>query len=84
MSVEIIKKEIARFLNCETPEVMAIKGKWGTGKTYTWNEFLKESQQNKKIKLKTYSYVSLFGINSLDDFKYAIFETRKSIVIWLH
>lgn len=74
MSVEIIKKEIARFLNCETPEVMAIKGKWGTGKTYTWNEFLKESQQNKKIKLKTYSYVSLFGINSLEEFKYAVFK----------
>ncbi|MFI3119593.1 MAG: hypothetical protein QX203_06410 [Methylococcaceae bacterium] len=74
MSVEIIKKEIARFLNCETPEVMAIKGKWGTGKTYTWNEFLKESQQNKQITLKTYSYVSLFGINSLEEFKYAVFK----------
>jgi hypothetical protein len=74
MSVEIIKKEIARFLNCETPEVMAIKGKWGIGKTYTWNEFIKESQKNEKINFKTYSYVSLFGINSLEEFKYAIFK----------
>src|SRR5262249_21129001 len=51
-----------------------ISGHWGVGKTYAWNRFLKDAQAAKKIALPRYSYVSLFGINSLDEFKYAIFE----------
>lgn len=76
MSIETVKKEITRFLESETPEVMAIKGKWGTGKTHLWNDLLKTNKD--KIKLEKYSYVSLFGINSLDVFKYAIFENTVS------
>jgi hypothetical protein len=76
MSIETIKSEITRFLESETPEVMAIKGKWGTGKTHLWNKLLKENKE--KIKFEKYSYVSLFGINSLDIFKYAIFENTVS------
>jgi hypothetical protein len=72
MSIETIKTEITRFLESEPPEVMAIKGKWGTGKTHLWNKLLGENKD--KIKFGKYSYVSLFGINSLDVFKYAIFE----------
>ncbi|PPD44690.1 MAG: hypothetical protein CTY16_11375 [Methylobacter sp.] len=74
MSIEIIKSQIDKFLSSETPEVMEIKGKWGVGKTYSWNKFLLDAKNNNRIKLKKYSYVSLFGINSLDAFKYAIFE----------
>jgi hypothetical protein len=74
MSIEVIKSQIDKFLSNETPEVMAIKGSWGIGKTYSWNKFLKEAQNSRRIKLEKYSYVSLFGINSLDAFKYAIFE----------
>ena len=74
MSIEVIKSQIDKFLSNEIPEVMAIKGSWGIGKTYSWNKFLKEAQNSKQIKLEKYSYVSLFGINSLDAFKYAIFE----------
>lgn len=76
MSIETIKTEIIRFLESETPEVMAIKGKWGTGKTHLWNKLLGENKD--KIKFGKYSYVSLFGINSLDVFKYAIFENAAS------
>ena len=74
MSIEIIKSQIDKFLSNETPEVMAIRGSWGIGKTYSWNKFLVEAKENSRITLKKYSYVSLFGINSLDAFKYAIFE----------
>lgn len=74
MSVEVIKSQINNFLSNETPEVMAIKGKWGIGKTYSWNKFLKEAKVNGQIEFEKYSYVLLFGINSLDTFKYAIFE----------
>ena len=74
MSIDIIKSQIANFLQCNTPEVMAIKGRWGIGKTYSWNKFLLEAKKSNRIALKKYSYVSLFGLNSLDAFKYSIFE----------
>ena len=71
MSIEIIKSQIIRFLETDTPEVMAIRGKWGIGKTFTWNKYLNNAKD--KIKLENYSYVSLFGINSVDSLKQAIF-----------
>lgn len=74
MSVAIIKGKIYQFLSTDTPEVMAIKGEWGVGKTFSWKKFLQDAKSENKIELDRYSYVSLFGINSLDAFKYAIFE----------
>jgi len=55
-------------------EVLCIRGKWGVGKTYTWDKQLEAAQQEKTVKLPRYSYVSLFGVNSLDELKFAIFE----------
>ena len=74
MSLDVAKEQIERFLNTDSPEVMAIKGAWGVGKTYTWNKLLKEANQNQKIKYNKYSYISLFGINSLESLKYSVFE----------
>ncbi|WP_321366138.1 P-loop NTPase fold protein [uncultured Desulfuromusa sp.] len=74
MSIDILESQIARFLASEAPEVMSIKGAWGVGKTYAWNKYLVNAKNQKKIALKKYSYVSLFGINSLDDLKFSIFE----------
>lgn len=75
MPIELIKQEINRFLASPEPEVLAIKGPWGIGKTYGWNRYLKEANEKHQIGLKRYSYVSLFGINSLAFLKYAIFES---------
>lgn len=82
MSVEVIKDQIFQFLSSDQPEVMAIKGEWGVGKTYSWKKFLKEACAENKLNLERYSYVSLFGINSLEAFKYTIFENviKKEIV----
>lgn len=74
MAIEIIQNQIARFLASEAPEVMSIKGTWGVGKTYAWNTYLNVAKNQNKIALGKYSYVSLFGINSLDDLKFSIFE----------
>jgi hypothetical protein len=74
MSVEVIKDQIFQFLSSEQPEVMAVKGEWGVGKTFSWKKFLKEACDGNKVSLERYSYVSLFGINSLEAFKYTIFE----------
>ena len=74
MSIKVIKDQIFRFLSSDTPEVMAIKGEWGAGKTYSWKKFLNEANSEDIVILERYSYVSLFGINSLEAFKYTIFE----------
>ena len=74
MSIDIIEHQIGRFLASEAPEVMSIKGAWGVGKTYAWNKYLINAKNQKKIILRKYSYVSLFGINSLEDLKFSIFE----------
>ena len=66
MLTELIENEIARFLASPEPEAVCLRGKWGVGKTYTWNKFLVDAQKAKKIGLNKYSYVSLFGLDSLD------------------
>jgi hypothetical protein len=74
MSINVIKSQIKKFLATNTPEVMAIKGAWGVGKTYSWKKFLCEAKTDSSIALNRYSYVSLFGVNSLEALKYTIFE----------
>jgi len=74
MSVELVKEEIARFLTRTEAEVLCIRGKWGVGKTYTWSKAIEAAQRANAIRLPRYSYVSLFGVGSLDELKFAIFE----------
>jgi hypothetical protein len=75
LSIELLRNEIMRFLSSEEPEVICITGKWGVGKTWSWKQFLKDAQNKKDgIALNRYAYASLFGINSLNDLKYTIFE----------
>ena len=75
MSIELVIKAIDRFLSRADAEVLCIRGKWGVGKTFAWQRRLEAAQETaKSIKLPRYSYVSLFGVNSLDELKLAIFE----------
>lgn len=67
MSAQDIKSALLSFLESDEPGVLCLSGKWGVGKTYLWNQCLKEAKD--KIKLSRYSYVSLFGIGSLDELK---------------
>lgn len=75
MTIEVIKMQIERFLVTDVPEVLAIKGAWGIGKTYSWKKYLEEAKAKNQIALEKYSYVSLFGVNSLDALKQSIFES---------
>lgn len=72
MSQNAIKEEINRFLSSDIPEVMVIRGEWGIGKTVAWNKFLQEFKKN--IRLKKYSYVSLFGLDDINMLEPAIFR----------
>lgn len=74
MSINSVRKEILSFLATDEPEAICLRGKWGVGKTYLWQECKKQAQEQNSIAYKRYAYVSLFGINSLEALKYAIFE----------
>ncbi|MEZ8760375.1 P-loop NTPase fold protein [Vibrio splendidus] len=79
MSVKLVKKQVHEFLKNKDPEVLVIKGKWGIGKTHSWNSFLNEYKKDSKM--RSYSYVSLFGANELNDIKRVIFEHTTDLEI---
>jgi len=79
MSIKLVENEIKRFLKDSSPEAICVIGKWGVGKTFTWNKYLKEAAKNKVVSLPYYSYVSLFGQGSLEELKYAIIENKQTI-----
>lgn len=72
LAQEQIKQRISEFLSSTDPVTICIKGAWGTGKTYAWTEWVKDSKD--ELQNEQYSYVSLFGIDSLEDLKFQIFQ----------
>jgi len=73
MSLKTVTAEIERFLKAPEPEAMVIRGAWGTGKTYTWKKYISKLART-GLSTKRYAYVSLFGVNSLNDLKFLIFQ----------
>jgi Cdc6-like AAA superfamily ATPase len=76
-SAETTKAEIARFLQGSEPGVLCITGEWGVGKTFLWRQVLDNLRKANGLSITRYSYVSLFGLNSLDDVKGAVFENME-------
>ena len=76
MSLQLVKEEVIRFLTTGGSEAICLRGHWGVGKTFAWNKYLKDCQQ--QLALPKYSYVSLFGVSSLEELRYAIFENAVS------
>lgn len=72
MSIAQVEKALTDFAVHKTGSAIVLKGEWGTGKTHLWNKIIKS--QCESLVRKTYSYVSLFGLNSLSDLKRSIFE----------
>ncbi|WP_213879508.1 P-loop NTPase fold protein [Pseudomonas sp. dw_358] len=72
MSVAQVKKALYDFSVHKTGSAIVLKGEWGTGKTFLWNQVIKANRT--AFVQPSYSYVSLFGVNSLTDLKISIFE----------
>ena len=70
-----IKENLDDFLDSEFAGVIAIKGDWGAGKTYFVSHFLKEKGV---LRSKLISFVSLFGLSSIDDVKRQILPSAIS------
>ncbi|HEY0891706.1 MAG TPA: P-loop NTPase fold protein, partial [Cellvibrio sp.] len=69
-----VKGVLVAALKDEYNKVIALKGKWGTGKTFLWDEIKREMYggDNKPI------YVSLFGAKTLSDLKLRILQNSFS------
>ena len=75
--MEMTKAEIVRFLSASEPSVLCVTGEYGVGKTFLWHSVLDELRKSGGLSLVRYSYVSLFGLNSLDDMKSSLFENME-------
>ncbi len=65
-----------------TDYAVMINGEWGSGKTYFWNNKLRSRLESLKVNGKNYKtiYMSLYGINSLEEISKKIFiETNPMI-----
>lgn len=74
MSINQVKNEIRRFLRAEDRLALCLSGKWGVGKTHTWDALLDEAFKDNTVSPPRYSYVSLFGLESLGDVRRSLFE----------
>jgi hypothetical protein len=72
MSVKKVEQALYEFAVKKSGSAIVLKGEWGTGKTFIWNKVLKEYRRD--VDKAKYSYVSLFGINSLAELKRSIYE----------
>jgi hypothetical protein len=76
MSLEQIRTVVENFINSTHSELLVIKGDWGVGKSYFWDNLLAESRRKSVFGREYYSRVSVFGLNSLEELKTAVAVSR--------
>jgi hypothetical protein len=69
-----LNERLKHFLSKPEVKVCAIKGPWGAGKTYQWDQFL---LSHDNLPFRAYSYVSLFGIKSIDSLRSKVFASSE-------
>jgi len=71
MSLQTTKDHLLQLLNDADNKVVALSGKWGTGKSHLWRD-VQEASGDEKVKGAV--YVSLFGLSSIDQMKKKLIE----------
>jgi hypothetical protein len=79
MTVASVEKLVKEFLSRKEPAVLAVHGDWGVGKTFSWNRWLTEASKDNQVHKEFYSYVSLFGLTSIEAFNATLFENTRKI-----
>lgn len=76
MSYNNLPEFISQFLKSPDPMVVELTGAWGVGKTFGWQRELSKAtqRQTEEARWTGYSYVSLFGLNSLQDARLGVFQ----------
>jgi hypothetical protein len=76
--MDYLKKSLDVFFESNSG-VIVLRGDWGVGKTFFWEEYIAGRIQKKDLGQIAYSYVSLFGRNSLADIRASIFQNGRAI-----
>ncbi len=72
MSLNETKLHLLELLGDPDNKVIALSGKWGTGKTHLWGQVMKESKDET---VNGALYVSLFGLSGIDQVKRKLIES---------
>ena len=73
--VENFEENIVSFLKHDEKKVLVIKGKWGVGKTFKWNEIVEK--HSNALEFSNYSYISLFGLDGLKELQSGVFYNAR-------
>ena len=73
-----LEMSLKAFFNSEA-KVAVIKGNWGVGKTYFWDNYISTRIESRDLSQLAYSYISLFGSSSLSDVRKRVFHNAKAI-----
>lgn len=73
-----IEKSLDSFF-ASNSKVLVIKGDWGVGKTFFWENYIDSKIKGSELSSIAYSYNSLFGKSSLEDVRKSIFHNAKEI-----
>ncbi|QDE39875.1 hypothetical protein FIV34_11965 [Luteibacter pinisoli] len=74
MTTALARTALTCFVTAQRPSAIALTGPWGSGKTWLWNDVVAKAAVAEPPPFKRYSYVSLFGLNSMAELKAALFE----------
>jgi hypothetical protein len=75
VSLQNTKDQLINLLNDKENKVLALSGKWGTGKSHMWYE-VKNASDDPNV--KEAFYVSLFGLSAMDQIKSKIVQSALS------
>lgn len=73
--VENFEENVVSFLKHDEKKVLVIKGKWGVGKTFKWNEIVENHYDS--LDFSNYSYISLFGLDGLKELQSRVFYNAR-------
>jgi len=71
MSLKSTKEQLTQLLADKDNKVIALSGKWGTGKSHMWNQ-VKASSQDEKVRGALYA--SLFGLSGMEQVKMKLIQ----------
>ncbi len=72
MTLQSTKDHLIQLLDEKQNNVIALSGKWGTGKSFLWQQVKNESADSN---VKNSLYVSLFGVADINAFKLKIVQS---------
>lgn len=74
MSLVTTKEQLVQLLVDEDNKVIALSGKWGTGKSFMWEQ-VKQASQDEKV--RSALYASLFGASSVEQVKLKLIQSAR-------